>query len=143
MCHLIFSLKSLLPRLQIQATDLHNLKSLLLTLRDIKYVRAEKEEQLASIAECHRLLRVHNLEISTGEVDDFKSLRKAWKELLKMASRTERDLSRQRKYFKYITKVEAKRCSKEVENFWRRFETSGPKTVGGDLDLGLQLMKVS
>ncbi|EUB64627.1 Dynein heavy chain 10, axonemal [Echinococcus granulosus] len=135
------SIHAFLPRLQVKPSERSRLKPLLSTIRDINDVRAESEEQLACIAECHRLLRLHNLEVTADEMNDFKSLRRAWLGLLKQARATERSLNRPRKLFKYTTKVEAKHFSKEIEEFMQRFKTSGPAAVEGDLDRGLKLMK--
>ncbi|KAL5967125.1 Dynein heavy chain 10 axonemal, partial [Taenia solium] len=135
------SIQTFLPCLQVKPSERSHLKSLLLTIRGINDVRAESEERLACIAECHRLLQQHNLEVTTSEINEFEGLRRAWIGLLKQARATERSLNRPRKLFKYSTKVEANRFFKEIEEFVQRFKTSGPVAVEEDLDRGLELMK--
>lgn len=138
----ISSPKTFLPCLQVKPSERSRLKSLLLTIRGINDVRAESEERLASIAECHRLLQHHNLEVTASEINEYEGLRRAWIGLLKQAQATERSLSRPRKLFKYSTKVEANQFFKGIEKFVQRFKTSGPVAVEEDLDQGLEMMKV-
>ncbi|KAL5112917.1 Dynein heavy chain 10 axonemal [Taenia crassiceps] len=135
------TIQTFLPCLQVRPSERNRLKSLLSTIRGINDVRAESEERLACIAECHRLLQQHNLKVTTSEINEYEGLRRAWIELLKQARATERSLSRPRKVFKYSTKVEANRFFKEIKKFLQRFKDSGPIAVGEDLDWGLELMK--
>ncbi|VDM31178.1 unnamed protein product [Hydatigera taeniaeformis] len=135
------SIQTLLSRLQIKPSERSRLKSLVLTIRDINDVRAENEERLACIAQCHHILRQHKLEVTVSESEDFECLRQAWLGLLKQTRFTERSLSRPRKLFRYKTKAEANQFFKQIEKFVQKFKTSGPAAVGERLDRGLGLMK--
>ncbi len=130
-------------RLQVAPSNLNRLKAVLQTIRDINDARLDSDQKLEIISECHRLLRLHKLDISPSEKDEAQAAETAWRDLLKEARLTERGLARIKRKFTYITKREVVKFAKDVREFHKMFTESGPGAAGNDLEKGLELLKVS
>ncbi|KAG8146106.1 hypothetical protein E2320_012501 [Naja naja] len=115
--------------LKTTPSTLEDLKFVLGTIAEIKQISLEVELKYLDIQERYRTLAMYNIALM-------------WETLYADAAGVDHSLGSIKKTFTEITREQIGNYSKEIDDFYQRFVTEGPGSVGENLDRGLELMVV-
>ncbi|XP_053136194.1 dynein axonemal heavy chain 10 [Hemicordylus capensis] len=128
--------------LQTTPSTLEDLKFVLGTIAEIKYMSLEVELKYLDIQERYRTLAMYNIPATDEERELVDHIKHKWDTLFSEAATVDHSLGSIKKTFTEITREQIANYSKEIEDFYHRFITEGPGSVGEDLDKGVELMVV-
>ncbi|XP_060639849.2 dynein axonemal heavy chain 10-like [Anolis sagrei] len=121
---------------------LSDLKFVLGTIAEIKDMSLEVELEYLDIQERYRTLAMYNLPTTEEERLLVDKIKQMWDTLFSDASTVDHSLGSIKKTFTEITRIQITNYSKEIDDFYQRFITEGPGSVGDNLDRGLELMVI-
>uniref|UniRef100_A0A8D2LCC4 Dynein axonemal heavy chain 10 n=1 Tax=Varanus komodoensis TaxID=61221 RepID=A0A8D2LCC4_VARKO len=135
------NIERLSHNLKTTPSTLEDLKFILGTIAEIKDMSLEVELQYLDIQERYRTLAMYDFPVKEEQnlVDKIKLM---WEALFADASGVDHSLGSIKKTFTEITSEQIGNYSKEIDDFYKRFITEGPGSVGENLDRGLELMVV-
>uniref|UniRef100_A0A8C6Y8I9 Dynein axonemal heavy chain 10 n=1 Tax=Naja naja TaxID=35670 RepID=A0A8C6Y8I9_NAJNA len=135
------NIERLSHNLKTTPSTLEDLKFVLGTIAEIKQISLEVELKYLDIQERYRTLAMYNI-ITEEEKDLVDKIKLMWETLYADAAGVDHSLGSIKKTFTEITREQIGNYSKEIDDFYQRFVTEGPGSVGENLDRGLELMVV-
>ncbi|XP_066466098.1 dynein axonemal heavy chain 10 [Tiliqua scincoides] len=135
-------IERLSQNLKTTPNTLEDLKYVLGTIAEIRAMSLAVELKYLDIQERYRTLSMYNIPTTEEEQEMVYKIKEKWEALFADASTVDRSLGSIKKTFTEITREQIGNYSKEIEDFYRRFTTQGPGSVGENLDKGLDLMVV-
>ncbi|XP_062480123.1 dynein axonemal heavy chain 10 isoform X3 [Pezoporus occidentalis] len=140
----LFSLQEDIQRLtenlQRPPDSLEDFKIVLGAIANIKSMSFEVEVKYLDIWERYRTLAMYNIPVAKEEQDMANEIKEKWDTLFYESSVVDHNLGGIKKTFTKITQQQVEDFSKETEDFFHKFVTEGPGSVGEDLDKGLEIM---
>ncbi|XP_062814743.1 dynein axonemal heavy chain 10 isoform X2 [Anolis carolinensis] len=121
---------------------LPDLKFVLGTIAEIKDMSLEVELEYLDIQERYRTLAMYNIPTTEEERLLVDKIKQMWDTLFSDATTVDHSLGSIKKTFTEITRTQISNYSKEIDDFYQRFITEGPGSVGDNLDKGLELMVI-
>uniref|UniRef100_A0A670YVL6 Dynein axonemal heavy chain 10 n=1 Tax=Pseudonaja textilis TaxID=8673 RepID=A0A670YVL6_PSETE len=138
----LYSLQENIENLKTTPNTLEDLKFVLGTIAEIKQISLEVELKYLDIQERYRTLGMYNIAITEEEKNLVDKMKLMWETLYADAAGVDHSLGSIKKTFTEITREQIGNYSKEIDDFYQRFVTEGPGSVGENLDRGLELMVV-
>ncbi|XP_054851851.1 dynein axonemal heavy chain 10 [Eublepharis macularius] len=132
-------IERLSQNLKTTPSTLEDLKYVLGTIAEIRAMSLEVELKYLDIQERYRTLATYNIPV-TEEQKLVEKIKEMWDALFTEASTVDHSLGSIKKTFTEITKDQIGNYSKEIADFYHRFITKGPGSVGENLDKGVELM---
>ncbi|XP_044296574.1 dynein axonemal heavy chain 10 isoform X1 [Varanus komodoensis] len=136
------NIERLSHNLKTTPSTLEDLKFILGTIAEIKDMSLEVELQYLDIQERYRTLAMYDFPTTEEEQNLVDKIKLMWEALFADASGVDHSLGSIKKTFTEITSEQIGNYSKEIDDFYKRFITEGPGSVGENLDRGLELMVV-
>ncbi|XP_063171723.1 dynein axonemal heavy chain 10 [Candoia aspera] len=136
------NIERLSRNLKTTPSTLEDLKFVLGTIAEIKDISLEVELKYLDIQERYRTLAMYNICIREDEQNLVDKIKLMWDTLFSDAAGVDHSLGSIKKTFTEITREQIGNYSKEIDDFYNRFVTEGPGSVGENLDRGLELMVV-
>uniref|UniRef100_A0A670KBP0 Dynein axonemal heavy chain 10 n=1 Tax=Podarcis muralis TaxID=64176 RepID=A0A670KBP0_PODMU len=135
------NIERLSHNLKTTPSTLEDLKFVLGTIAEIKDMSLEVELKYLDIRERYRTLAMYNIPVKE-EQQLVEKMKLMWDTLFNDAAAVDHSLGSIKKTFTEITREQIANYSKEIDDFYHRFITEGPGSVGENLDRGLELMVV-
>ncbi|XP_015274779.1 PREDICTED: dynein heavy chain 10, axonemal [Gekko japonicus] len=132
----------LTQNLKTSPSTLEDLKFVLGTIAEIKHMSLEVELKYLDIQERYRTLATYNIPTTEEEWELVNNIKQKWENLFNEALTVDHSLGSIKKTFTEITRDQIGNYSKEIADFYHRFITEGPGSVGENLDKGVELMVV-
>ncbi|GAB1598225.1 dynein axonemal heavy chain 10 isoform X2 [Argonauta hians] len=120
---------------------LDDLKFVLMTINSIRLMSIDVELKICHIEEQFRTLELQHVLVTEEEKKSVIELFQFWSDLLNKARAFEFNLRAVKKKFTEITQNQVHDFSSRLKEFYQRFKTEGPGTVGQDLNKGVNMMK--
>ncbi|XP_025020180.1 dynein heavy chain 10, axonemal, partial [Python bivittatus] len=136
------NIERLSHNLKTTPNTLEDLKFVLGTIAEIKDISLEVELKYLDILERYRTLAMYNICITEEERNLVNKIKLMWETLFSDAAGVDHSLGSIKKTFTEITREQIGNYNKEIDDFYHRFVTEGPGSVGENLDRGLELMVV-
>nr|XP_028567040.1 dynein heavy chain 10, axonemal isoform X2 [Podarcis muralis] len=136
------NIERLSHNLKTTPSTLEDLKFVLGTIAEIKDMSLEVELKYLDIRERYRTLAMYNIPTTEEEQQLVEKMKLMWDTLFNDAAAVDHSLGSIKKTFTEITREQIANYSKEIDDFYHRFITEGPGSVGENLDRGLELMVV-
>ncbi|KAG8225246.1 hypothetical protein J437_LFUL008783, partial [Ladona fulva] len=129
--------------LWLPVTNREDLINVMSTVKSIKNMTIKADIICHEIYTGYEIIRHHGIQVPMEGICDYEKLMKEWKLLHLAASfRLKRLHGRKRKFMKIAYK-EIKVFIEDAKAFAQKVIESGPGTVGTDLDLGMELLKMA
>ncbi|XP_030358369.1 dynein heavy chain 10, axonemal isoform X4 [Strigops habroptila] len=133
-------IQGLTENLKRPPDSLEDLKIVLGAIAQIKSVSFKVEVKYLDIWERYRTLAMYNIPVAKEEEEMANEIKEKWETLFYEALVVDHNLGGVKKTFTKITQQQVEDFSKEIEDFFHKFVSAGPGSVGEDLDKGLELM---
>ncbi|XP_030074215.1 dynein axonemal heavy chain 10 [Microcaecilia unicolor] len=135
-------LVALSEKLKQKPDTLENLKFVLGTIADIKFMSLVVEMRFRDVQERYRTLENYNIQFSDEERILVNNIQQIWENLCDESRDVDHSLGSVKKKFTQITKEQIRDYQKLLEEFATRFRSEGPGAVGNNLDKGLEILQV-
>ncbi|XP_035496799.2 dynein axonemal heavy chain 10-like [Scophthalmus maximus] len=133
-------LMQLSTKLKQSPDTFEDLKSVLGTISDIKYMSLDVEMRVNDIKERYRTLAMYKMEVGEDELELVASIDQMWSDLFTESIQVDRSLTNVKKSFTEITEEKIEEFKEELSIFAESFNMHGPGAVGDDLEKGLTIL---
>ncbi|XP_070411880.1 dynein axonemal heavy chain 10 [Nothobranchius furzeri] len=133
-------LTQLSKKLKQSPDTVNDLKSVLSTISDIRYMSVDMEIRITDIQESYRTLAIYKAEVGEDEKELVAIIDQTWSDLYTESRQVDHSLKDVKKSFAVITKEKVEEFRQNVSIFAESFNLHGPGAVGEDLDKGLSIM---